>query len=323
MILLAASACDNVEWGGIDVHLDSPAEAADTAAAAEEEAPAAEATGPVLPSGPTLFAANLADGNRVFLRPVAAVGTDSLVAIPGAQEPGPFWERFAAERLAPGAAFTLFAEGARVGTVRVDRVTFEPGRCGSVPVASGVLEIVPDAAGTTRFVALDEGAGEPRAFQGFTAPGHTYDQRVAGLGMATDAIGRLGATWPEMVLETRADMQALPLDGDPGGAFAATFLFQDALRVGPPLTAAAWGIFVLGTASSSGFDLAFLDYRPVADGKAAIRYFEQADWDGDGRAEILLEVFGEEASWMAALDRRGDGWVRVFEESCGPSGAGA
>jgi hypothetical protein len=225
--------------------------------------------------------------------------------------------------MASGSAFTLFAEGSRVGTVRVDSVAFELGRCGPVPVASGVLEILPDAVGATRFVALPEGTGEPRALGGFQAPDHNYDQRVAGLSMATDAIGRVGAPWPEMVLDTRADMQALALDGDPEGAFAATFLFQDALRVGPSLTRAAWGIFVLGTAGPRGYDMAYLDYRPVSTGKAAIRFFEQGDWDGDGRTELLLEVFGEEASWMAALDRRNGSWVRVFEESCGPGGDGA
>lgn len=117
-------------------------------------------------------------------------------------------------------------------------------------------------------------------------------------------------------------MHAIPLDGDRTAAIAATFLYQDALRVGPPLTPAAYSIFVLGTGGPVEYDLAFMDYRPVERGKAATRYFEQADWDADGESELLLEVFGDQARWAIGLDRVDGLWTRVFEEGC-PSADGA
>ena len=69
--------------------------------------------------------------------------------------------------------------------------------------------------------------------------------------------------------------------------------------------------------------MGYMDYRPVSQGKAATRYFQQADWDGDGQSEILLEVFGEDARWMAALDRRSGRWVRVYEASCDAGAPGS
>lgn len=324
MIVLAASACDNVEWGGVRMQLESPdGEADSTGVTQGAEAETPEPEGPVLPEGPTLFSAIRLEGGRVALRPVAEIGSDTLIPLPRDSEQPGSTELFARERMAPGTAFTLFAEGFRVGTARVESVDLQAGLCAPVPVASAALELVPAAAQVTQFVALPEGFGAPREFGDFLAREHSYDQRVAALSLATDAISRASATWPGSVLDARADMQALSLDGNRDGALAATFLFQDALRVGPSLTTAAYGIFILGTGGPTRYDMAYMDYRPVSNGKAAMRFFEQGDWDGDGQTELLLEVFGEEARWMAALDRRDGRWVRVFEESCEPGAPGA
>ena len=51
--------------------------------------------------------------------------------------------------------------------------------------------------------------------------------------------------------------------------------------------------------------------------KAAPRYFDHLDWDGDGADEILLDVFGNDQRWFAALSRAEDGWVRSYQDSCG------
>ncbi|MDT8341768.1 MAG: hypothetical protein RQ751_09675 [Longimicrobiales bacterium] len=328
LIVLALSGCDNVEWGGVEVGLDPPPGSGDTLAASADSGGAAAAPAePTLPEGPVLYTVTRTGSNdpgRGVLRPVAAIAPDTLLSLPWTP-PGEegFTRLFVEDRLAPGREFTLFAQGFRVGTARVESVAFEPGRCGPVPTAGVVLELLPQAAQLTGFAALPRGRGLPREGGEFRDHAHSYDQRVAGLELATEAITRSGAPWPGSVLETRADMRALPLDGDPTGAIAGTFLFQDALRVGPPLTRAAYGIFILGTGGPESYRMAYMDYRRVEDGKAAMRYFEQADWDEDGETEILLEVFGEQARWMAALDRRGGGWVRVFEERCAGPAPGA
>lgn len=322
LILLAFGACDNVEWGGIDIRVESTASEDSIpgdGAEAEPEGP----TGPVLPDGPILFAASPGTGNRMTLRPVGAVRTDTVVGFPSEEAAPGFTELLVSERMAPGSRFTLFAEGTRVGSVTVDSIGSRPGRCGPVPVASGIVELIPDAMGAERFVALPQGVGLPRTHEPYGPQEHTYDQRVAGLGLASEAITRSGAAWPGSVLDTRADFQAVPLDGDRTGAIAGTFLFQDALRVGPSLTRAAYSIFLLGTGGPASYDMAFMSYRPVANGKAAMRYFEQADWDEDGETELLVEVFGEEARWFMALDRRGGSWTRIHEPVCAATAGGA
>ena len=93
---------------------------------------------------------------------------------------------------------------------------------------------------------------------------------------------------------------------------------RDALSVGAAASQSSYAIFVLGQGGPETYASAFEWYRPVSsDGKGAPRLWEQADWDGDGEVEILLQVFGENARWSAALDRRNGRWTRIFEESCG------
>lgn len=317
LILLGLSACDNVEWGGIQVKVESPARGDSTAVEEAVEAGEEGPEGPALPPGPVVFTAQRTEGGRVALRPLASVGQDTLLSFPLQREEPGFNDLLVAERMSPGTRYTLFAEGTRVGTVVADTVVSRPGRCGSLPVAVGTVELVPEAMAVERFIALPEGSGLPRRHSPFLPREHNYDQRVAGLSLASDAIGSSGAVWPQSVLETRADMQAFELDGDRTGGIAGTFLFQDALRVGPSLTQAAWSILVVGTGGPVNYDMAYMAYRPVSQGKAAMRFFEQADWDEDGEAELVIEVFGEESRWFMALDRVNGAWRAVHEDRCG------
>ena len=71
------------------------------------------------------------------------------------------------------------------------------------------------------------------------------------------------------------------------------------------------------TGGPTDYSLDYVWYRPVSEaGKAAARFYEQFDWDGDGQAEVLLEVLGSDTRWIAALDRGEDGWTTVFESDC-------
>jgi hypothetical protein len=317
LIVLAGSACDNVEWGGVSVALQPPPDKIDTTAVADS-ATSAEPTGPVLPQGPAVFMGERLEGNRVRIRPVAEIGEDTLMTLPRDIDVPGSTELFARERMAPGTAFTLFAEGTRVGTVRLDSIATQPGLCSPVPVGFGPLEMVPDANEATRFIAVNQEVAGNRPYTPFVAPDHNFEQRTAALELAAQAVRQTGATFPGSILDMRADMQALPMDGDPRGAFAGTFLYQDALRVGESLTEAAYDIFILGVAGGSGYRMGYLDYRPVSTGKGAQRFFESADWDGDGESEVLVELFGTQSRWMMALDRREGTWYKAFEESCEP-----
>jgi hypothetical protein len=316
VMILALSACDNVEFEGVRIDLVPPPVVA--APAVDSAAPAAEAELPpeiVLPEGPILYMGTR-NGERVSLRPVGEVVESGLRALDPDLTPG--WnEAFVERDLAPGTALTLFAEGVRVGTMRVDEVETSEEYCRPTPVASGLAEFVASAGSATRFLALPEGVVAGRPYGTYRAPSHTYEQRVAGLNLASQALARTGAIWPPSVLETRADMQAIPLDGDESGAIAASFMYDDRLSVSEPESSRAYSIFVFGTGGPTQYSLQYVWYRRAADGgKAAARFFEQMDWDGDGEAEVLLEVLGTDARWAAALDRGAQGWDAIFETPC-------
>jgi hypothetical protein len=302
------------------MELQPPPEKIDTTAVVDSVM-VDEVTGPILPEGPAVFIGERLEGNRVRIRPLAEMGPDTLMALPrDVDRPGSM-ELFARERMSRGTAFTLFSEGSRVGTVRLDSLATQPGLCQPIPVGFGTLEIVPDANEATRFIAVSDSVARDRPYTPFVAPDHTLEQRTAGVDLATSAIRSLGAAFPGSVLDMRADFQAFPLDGDPRGAFAGTFLYQDALRVGESLTEAAYDLFIIGVQGSRGWELGYRDYRPVRQGKAAQRFFESADWDGDGESEVLVELFGTQSRWMMALERREGTWYRAFEESCAPLSA--
>jgi len=317
VIICALSACDNVDFDGVSVDLVPPPEPEVDATAVPDSAVATEEQPIVLPEGPILYLASRS-GTRVTVRPVAEVGPGGLSPLDPDRVPG-FREAFVERELASGRSLTLFAEGVRVGTMRVDEVDVnsDGGFCRATPLASGLAEFVPGAVDATRFLAISDDAVDGVPYAPYRPQSHTYEQRVAGLSLASQALARTGATWPPSVLETRADMQAIPLDGDPSGAIAATFMYEDALDVGEPESPRAYSMLVLGTGGPEDYSLDYVWYRPVSDaGKAAARFYEQFDWDGDGQSEVLLEVFGSDTRWVAALDRGESGWTTVFESDC-------
>jgi hypothetical protein len=80
----------------------------------------------------------------------------------------------------------------------------------------------------------------------------------------------------------------------------------------------SYSLLILGESLGTRFDRAFTWYRRVGDeGKGSPRFFSRMDWDGDGEEELLLEVFGADARWWAALDREDGSWTLAFQDPCG------
>ena len=124
------------------------------------------------------------------------------------------------------------------------------------------------------------------------------------------------------MLQARADIRAFQRRDSPEPSIAATFLVGDRLAVGNA-EPDSYSLFLLGTRGPEGYTQDFVWYREAAsDGKGAPRYFDHLDWDGDGLSEVLLDVFGSEDRWFAALGRQGVSWRRFFEDPCGPSPSG-
>jgi hypothetical protein len=167
-------------------------------------------------------------------------------------------------------------------------------------------------------MALLDTAATRRPYAAFRPWTHDRDQRVASLAMASGAIPVVGAAWPPSLLESRADIQAFHLPETTDNTVAATFVFGDRLAVAEP-DADAYALFVMGSGSSvDGYASDFIWYRKASDeGKGAPRYFGHLDWNRDGRSEVLLDVFGGESRWFAALAQRNGTWVRTFQDPCG------
>jgi hypothetical protein len=180
------------------------------------------------------------------------------------------------------------------------------------------MELTPSAAMADRFLALEEGVGgeEPYGqFQSFQPEG---PHRTAIQNLAGEALNELGAQWPSVSLQnTRQDLQVFQPGPGNVPSIVGSFLIQDQMAVGPAPDA-AYSLLIVGTPRGNRFSREFTWYREVGEsGKGAPRYFSKMDLDGDGDEELLLEVFGAEARWWAALEREGTAWSLVFQEPCG------
>jgi len=319
VILTVAQGCDNVSWGGIDMRLQDPPprDSINPAPAAEEAVDPGTPT-PELPTGPILLAGTRS-GSRATLAVVGEIRSDAVVDFPSEADVPGYRDHFTRQLLASGSEFILFSEGVRVGRLVADTTGVDDRFCVARPTVSGTIELVPSATNATQFLALPAEQAAQRTYEAHRSMDHDYDQRVASLRLAGEAIPRVGAPWPPSVLEIRADMQAFQFQGETAPSIAASFLYQDRLSV-EAAPAAAYSVFFLGEMIGSDYRASYVWYRPVgAEGKGAPRFFDHLDLDGDGGAEVLLDVFGQDSRWFASLARRNGAWTTAFQDSCGQS----
>ena len=310
VILAGAPGCDNVAFGGASMEVVPPPMVIDTTEAAD----AAEQR-PVNVHAPVLLA-GVRDGLRATLTVVGEVDGDVLRPFPHPDFPDDTTRL--AGLTAPGSEWTLFSEGVRVGRLVTETARAADGYCGTRTSVTGVVELVPSAAAAERLLALPPADGAARDYGAYQELAHVYDQRVASLEIAQEAIPAHNATWPRLgVLDARKHIQAFDIGGAPGPFVAATFMYQDSLAITPP-GQGAYALFVIGEQVGAAHEAAFVWYRAVdTDGKGAPRYFDHLDWDGDGNEEILVDVFGSNRRWFAGVARRGGTWERTFQDACG------
>jgi hypothetical protein len=315
LIITVAPGCDNVGWGGIDLEIGPPPDS-DPQPVVEQEPEAAPSPAP--PIGPVLLAGTR-DGERADFVVVGQVEADALRSFPDSTFPHDHDQL--AEVSAPGAEWIVFSEGVRVGRMIVERSGPAADFCGSRVAISGIVEVVPSAAGAQRLLALPVDYASARPREAYREIAHAYDQRVGTLSIAGEAIPRYGARWPALgVLDARGHIQAFQLRNTPGQSVAATFLVDDDIAVGAP-GARAYSLFIIGQQENNQYREAFSWYREAdVEGKGVPTYFDHLDWNNDGTDEILLDVFGATDRWFASLSRRDSGWVRSYEDSCGTDG---
>jgi len=310
VILTVGTGCDNVEFGGFHIGIRAPESAARLSA--EDVAPV-ETTEATDTRGPILLA-GIRDGAEGRFVVVGEVQSGALRPFPDPQFTSD--ELRIAALTVPGTEWAVFSEGVRVGRLIVESASPAIGFCGSRTAISGIVELVATAANAERLLAMPA-VEVDRPYEEYQNISHVYDQRVATLAIAGDAIPRYGASWPELgTLDAREHIQAFQLRNTPGQSIAATFMADDELEVGRP-GRRAYSLFVLGHENDTGYAESYTWFRDaVTDGKAAPRYFDHLDWDGDGSDEILLDVFGNQKRGFAALSRQGDSWIRSYQDDC-------
>jgi hypothetical protein len=257
-------------------------------------------------------------GETLTLVPLFEFRGDSILPLTNESDAPGFNAHFARTLMAPGSEFTVFADGVRVGTLVARETGSSDLWCTSRPSVSGTPELVPAATGATRFLALSRAVAPtaPHALGAF--PGATEEHRQASLRLAQTAIMREGALWPDDLGQARADLAITGIGAEATPMVAATFMFRDRLAVEDPGTPVAYGLFVLGSLQQDRYLLDYTWYRRVGDdGKAAPRFFQQFDWDGDQNPELLLEVMGTDSRWPAVLEQVDGEWSVAYEAGCG------
>ncbi len=321
-IVTAAFGCDNVSFGGMSVSLEGPPR--DSLSAEGGVAGAGLDTGPMrFRYGPLLYAGTR-QGDSVTVVPVAELTDGGLEPLPGGDAGSRLAEQILEERLMPGQRLTLFQQGGRVGTLTVSASQGTTSEyCSPRAQAVGSIELIPSAAASDRFLALEEELGQEHPYGGFQTFLVERPHRTAIQNLGGEALNEVGGQWPNVGLQNiRFDLQAFQHSSADPPSIIGTFLFQDQLGVGPAPDP-SYSLLVLGEPQGNRFNRTYTWYRRVGDGgKGAPRYFSKMDWDGDGEEELLLEIFGAESRWWAALERAGRSWVLAFQDPCGEPGDG-
>lgn len=316
-IVIVATGCDNVEWGGIQVGLRDPSEGLVSAAPPPEVAEGVVDTVPGPPPlGRVLYVGHRA-GNEAILVPVAEIGPAGLVPLQGSGS-AEASTSFAADYLTQGLGFTLFSDGAQVGTLSADRFSVDERYCRLRPQIRGSINLVPEATAVQTFLALTTRDGLNIPNEPYSPIAQTSDLLVASTSTMRRFINTVGALSPTNVLDIRRDVQMFRARPGEPPTVVATFVYDDELVVGPA-NARAYSVFLASNDDEgTGYEGTYVDYRVNSvDGKGAARYFDHLDVDGDGTDEIVLEVLGENSMWLSTLGRQGDSWVEEYRDPCG------
>ena len=320
LIVTALAACDNIEWGGAEVQVVPPPQAAGMERI-EPDSPEFLDLG--LPRGTVLF--HVTRGERgATVVPIAEVSGDSLRTIrrPAGVSPEAFESKFREAVLQPGSQLTLFRRGAEVGTFAVQA----PGPitpCG-VPTAKGIVTTVAAATDVPEFLAFRKGLA-PDVRGDYSPPQINGSIRRYASIVAERLVLQNGLPRPRSWPGAQRDLQAIEIlkGGDP--EMAATYLSGDRLAVGPAESEGAYSVFYIGDYETRrGYQPVYSEVRSYdRTGKAAPRLVDYLNWDGDEGQELLVQVYGPTQSWYEMIrQNERKQWVKSWEgRPCGTGSA--
>ncbi len=318
LMITASAGCDNVEWGGMEIHVEPPPPSPSAMEEDTEETEEPERLEPITLSPLVYLVERAADGDATLL-PVAQLDGDGYAPLPDPDETPDLVERFPLQRWEAETEFVLFDQGVVVGRFVADGSSrLDETFCLARPRGSGVLHVHPDSGQRQRFLALrrDDLPQAPSALAPYPGLEVTDELRNRSLDAARTLIPRLDVPWPPSVLEIRRRIDALTL-GASRRAVAASFVFGDDLQVGTPQPT-GYSLFLVTAEEDEQFRPIFSWYQEAGAGpKAFPGFLAAADLREVGEPDLLLEVFGQEDRWLAVLGREGEQHRLMYQDPCG------
>jgi hypothetical protein len=194
--------------------------------------------------------------------------------------------------------------------------------CPLLPVAAGTLELGVAAYSVREFLALAKPHSPSVAPRVVSPPANEGRMRFVAPILAERMLRVRRAQLPGNWQGAMEQVFPFPASGRADAGFASTFLVGDTL--GPGLDDTGYALFFLAmpTASQTGWDTVYVDYRGYpATRKAAPRVIDYLDWTRDDQVELLLQLFGTSDTWFEAVARDTEGrWRRVLNDRCDGAG---
>jgi hypothetical protein len=317
LIVATLSSCDNLEWGGTEFAVVPPPPKADDASRALV-LPGTEN----LPSSPVLYYVRATPEGGAMI-PVGEVVGDSLRPL----QPGDDWELFSARYIAgylrQGTEFTLFRHGVRAGTFVVETADLPgPEVCPRLPRAAGTMELTALAGGATEFLAMAKAEAPDARRQRTVSAQPTRTMQIVGPILAERMLRARRAQLPGSWQRAMVQIHPFPVAEvrDPG--YTATLLVGDELSMGG--NNEGYSLFYVALPHiQATYDTVMVSFTSYPEqGKAAPRTVDFLDWNSDGQAALLLEVYGTNGSWFEAVGRTAGGtWQRIMQSPCERAGA--
>lgn len=365
VILTALPACDNVEWGGMEMEVRVPDPPPSSVVDAGEDDDDGEVSLEPLELGALLYLARSTGGGEAELVPVARWEGGAYGALPSTEDTPDLVQRFPLERWEAGTEFLLLDRGTRVGSLVTRGPTVLNGDwCLARPATSGSMELRPGATDSDHFLAVrrsdvESGAvGLAARMHGPTIPGTRGSARADAESLGRFVIPRAEIPWPPSIPGILEDWSlGAVAAGEP--ALGATFVFGGDLETGS-LLATGYSFFALAVQDEEGdWTPSWLWYQPAGADKAAPRLLASGTLRGPTRVEraiqeaasadapveegtpespetapgedapdeglqerpppsteLLLEVSGAEARWLAVLGDAGEGLHLLYQDPC-------
>jgi hypothetical protein len=309
--------CDSVQWGGIEITLEGPPESLTQSPIIKPQV--AQKTTPL--DGRTFLYLGSTIGEEASLIPIVEILPSGFLSTPTTS----YQERikeFSASYFELGSQFTLFSDGSRVGTFITTHTDINQDYCHPRPEGRGIIRLAPGAEEVQSFLALARDFTTTSNFTDYRPVVQTRALRQASIDMVIDVIPSLGASWPPSVLESRKALNFFRPQPDHKPTIIATFTRNGPLEVGPSL-AGMYSILLIGANREEiGYQATYVDYRPASTaGKAAGRYLNHLDLNGDGQSEVVLEMLGEKSKWISILGLNEQTWNKTYSDSCEPPDA--